>query len=155
MLIGKGGRLESLLTSMPFLPKLFITKISVKRVSYLIYGQRYPHPSVQENVNALSAWIHVDHMRGSPPCRPEEAYPHTLTSDFVSRINVLALVAVVNKHWKWHTGPDAITQVIVPCRDRAKARGDFHFIKELDLDDVVINRDLYLEEFEKRKKARN
>lgn len=113
-------------------------------------GKSYPHPSVQENVDAIAAWMYVDHMSGSVSCKLEDAYAHTLTSDYVSRINVLQLVAAVNNLWKWHTVPDAITQVVVPHRDLE--RGTFHPVKQVDVATFTIARDW--EEIQNRKKAR-
>lgn len=66
-------------------------------------------------------------------------YPHTLTSDYVSRINVIQLLAAVNERWNWHTGDDAITKVIVPRRDLN--REAFHLLERFDGGAFIIERD--------------
>lgn len=90
-------------------------------------GEHYPHPRRQEKVD-----------------------PHTLTSDYVSRINVLQLICAVNKRWNWHTGDGAITKVVVPRRDLS--RGAFHLLERFDVGEFTIERDW--EEIQKTKKIR-
>lgn len=57
----------------------------------------------------------------------------TKTSDYVSRFDVMKLVAAVNRRWNWDSSPDALRHVVVP-KCSARRENCFHLVEEFDIE---------------------
>jgi hypothetical protein len=90
----------------------------------------FPHPRnkkrlleyLQDNPHDFGIWGAKEHQT------------HTLTSDYVSRIDLLTLIAMVNEQWNWSPEHHP-TKVIIPQYGRYIKGNDAKKIKILDTRD--------------------